>query len=85
MTHTTNQKDPQGRPHGVWEDYRPDGTLMWRGHWLHGEPHGLSEWYHPDGHLMQRGHYHHGTPHGLWEDYHPDGTTYAKRYHLRIK
>ena len=49
MTHTTNQKDPQGRPHGLWTYYHSDGHLWSRSHWLHGTPHGLWEWYRPNG------------------------------------
>ena len=49
MTHTTNQKDPQGRPHGVWELYHTDGTLWERGHWLHGVLHGLWGLYRTNG------------------------------------
>ena len=85
MTHTTNQLDSQGRRHGLWEDYRPNGHLWERGHYHHGKKHGLWEDYWPDGHLMWRGHYHHGVLHGLWEWYHSDGTPTSKQYHLRIR
>ena len=85
MTHTPNQRDPQGLKHGVWELYYTDGALWERGHYHHGEPHGLWEWYRPDGHLLRRGHYHHGVLHGLWEWYHSDGTPSLKRYHLLLR
>jgi hypothetical protein len=48
MTETINQKDSQGRRHGIWEHYRPDGTLWLRHHYLHGKEHGLCEWYRTD-------------------------------------
>jgi hypothetical protein len=43
--------------------------------------------YHDSGktHLKSKGHKVRGLKHGVWEDYRLDGTTYAKRYHLRIK
>jgi antitoxin component YwqK of YwqJK toxin-antitoxin module len=63
-----------GLKEGVWEGYRPDGTLWQRGHFHHGEKHGTLEYYHPDGTLEDRGHYHHGKPHGVWESYRTDGT-----------
>ena len=37
MSELINQHDPQGRPHGVWEGYRPDGTVWGREYWLHGQ------------------------------------------------
>jgi len=49
MTGQVNQYDPQGRRHGIWEHYRPDGTLWWRGRFLHGKLHGLLEEYYKDG------------------------------------
>jgi hypothetical protein len=45
MTGEINLRDPEGRPHGVWEDYYLGGPLWWRRHYLHGKRHGLSEWY----------------------------------------
>jgi hypothetical protein len=45
MTTPTNQKDPEGRSHGVWEDYLEDGTLWWRGHYRHGEKYSLFEYH----------------------------------------
>jgi antitoxin component YwqK of YwqJK toxin-antitoxin module len=85
MTKQINQKDPQDRPHGVWEDYHPEGTLMWRRPYLHGALHGLSEWYYKDGTLWWRTHYYHGKEHGIWQYYFTDGTPLYKRYLLRIK
>jgi antitoxin component YwqK of YwqJK toxin-antitoxin module len=49
MTAQVNQKDPQGRPHGVWEDYYTDGTLWWKCHFHHRKLHGLWEVYREDG------------------------------------
>jgi antitoxin component YwqK of YwqJK toxin-antitoxin module len=44
-----NQKDAQGRLHGVWEWCYEDGTLMWKEHYLHGKRQGITEWYNTDG------------------------------------
>jgi antitoxin component YwqK of YwqJK toxin-antitoxin module len=54
MTAPINQKDPQGRPHGVWKYYRPNGTLWWREHWLHGVRAGLWEWYWKNGASLRK-------------------------------
>jgi hypothetical protein len=32
-----NQLDSQGRRHAVWEVYRTDGTIIWRGQFNHGK------------------------------------------------
>jgi antitoxin component YwqK of YwqJK toxin-antitoxin module len=49
MTETINQYDSEGRPHGVWELYWPNGSLHWREHYLRGKLHGLWENYWPNG------------------------------------
>ena len=85
MKKKINQKDTQGRRHGLCEWYRPDGTISWRSHYHHGVLHGLWERYLPDGHLWERSNWHHGVLHGIWELYRSDGTTYAKQYHIRIR
>jgi antitoxin component YwqK of YwqJK toxin-antitoxin module len=48
MTAPINQFDAQGRLHGIWKNYWPDGTLRWRGRYLHGRWDGLWKWYHLD-------------------------------------
>jgi len=57
MKKLINQHDAKGREHGVWEDYRSDGTVQWRGHYHHGKWHGVWEWYRSDGTVQWRGHY----------------------------
>jgi antitoxin component YwqK of YwqJK toxin-antitoxin module len=84
MTAPTNQLDPQGRRHGVWEDYWSDGTPNFKSHYLHGKLHRVTESYWADGTLERKGHYLHGKAHGLWEWYW-DGTLSFKRYYLIIK
>jgi antitoxin component YwqK of YwqJK toxin-antitoxin module len=54
MTEPINQRDTQGRRHGVWEYYRPNGTLWWREHWLHGVRAGLWEWYWKNGASLRK-------------------------------
>ena len=54
MTKTTNQYDSQGNQHGVWKNYWPDGTIMWRAHFLHGEIYRLRKHYYRDGTLYQK-------------------------------
>jgi hypothetical protein len=38
-----NQLDSQGKQHGLWVAYRPDGTLCWKVNWHHGLHHGKFE------------------------------------------
>jgi antitoxin component YwqK of YwqJK toxin-antitoxin module len=85
MTPQVNQHDPQGRPHGVWEDYYPDGPLWRRENWLHGKIHGVSEWYRPDGTLRWTDRFLHGEKFGLQKNYRSDGIPYFKSYSLTIK
>jgi antitoxin component YwqK of YwqJK toxin-antitoxin module len=49
MTTPTNQHDPQGNRHGVWEHYQLDGRMWFRGRYIHGEPQGIWKWHYKDG------------------------------------
>jgi hypothetical protein len=84
MTEALNLYDSNGERHGVWEKYHEDGTLMWRGYYLHGKLHRV-EWHYPDGTPRWRGNYLHGNQHGVSERYKEDGTLWMKNYFLRIK
>jgi hypothetical protein len=85
MRELINQRDAEGRRHGVWEIYRPDGTLWLRGHWHHGRPHGVWEYYRPDVTLWRREKWHHAVKKGLatCRDY--QGGITDKAYHLVIR
>jgi antitoxin component YwqK of YwqJK toxin-antitoxin module len=85
MKELINQLDSECRPHGVWEDYWPNGPLWWRGHYHHGTLHGVWENYWGNGTLWGRVHYHHGVRKGLetWCDY--QGRIIDKKYHLVIR
>jgi antitoxin component YwqK of YwqJK toxin-antitoxin module len=63
----------------------PDGTLLWRHHWLHGKLHGVCEEYWTNGTPRWRRHYLHGELHGLWELYYKDGTLEGRRHYLHRK
>jgi len=41
MTKQINQKDSQGRRHGVWRGYYLGGAPCWEGFWDHGRLKGL--------------------------------------------
>jgi antitoxin component YwqK of YwqJK toxin-antitoxin module len=84
MTDTINQHDSQGEQHGLWENYWPDGTLWWKGHYHHGKLHGLSERYYKNGTIVWRYRFLYGKVHGLSENY-SHGTPDNKRYYLNIK
>jgi antitoxin component YwqK of YwqJK toxin-antitoxin module len=49
MKKPINQRDSEGRKHGVWEDYYINGRILVREHYMHGKAHRLREWYHTDG------------------------------------
>jgi antitoxin component YwqK of YwqJK toxin-antitoxin module len=83
MTAPINQRDSQGKPHGVWENYYIDSRIRLREHYLHGVPHGIWESYCGDGTLRWRRHWLHGKAHGVWEWY--NGHLYDKTYYLCIK
>ena len=85
MKERINQHDAEGRPHGVWEDYYPDGTLGRREHWHHGKGHGVWEGYYSDGTLRWREHWHHGVKKGLAMWWDPQGRCTLKAYHLVIR
>ncbi len=85
MKEQMNQRDAEGRRHGLWEDYRSDGTVQWRGHYHHGKQHGLWEWYRSDGTLRWREHLHHGVKKGLETEWDTQGRITDKWYHLVIK
>jgi antitoxin component YwqK of YwqJK toxin-antitoxin module len=85
MEKRVNQKDEQGRHHGVWERYRTDGTLHGRVHYHHGREHGVWEHYFIDGTPRWRRHYHHGMLKGLAKWWDRVGKASCKIYHLDIK
>jgi antitoxin component YwqK of YwqJK toxin-antitoxin module len=80
-----NQHDAEGRPHGVWEHYRSDGTLQWRAHYHHGKGHGAWEDYRSDGTLGWRTHWHYGVRKGLDTRRDSQGRITRKAYHLVIR
>ena len=80
-----NQRDAEGRLHGLWKHYRSDGTLSWRVHWHHGKQHGVWEWYWDNGKLWGRKHWHHGEQKGLDIQWDSQGRITAKEYHLVIR
>ncbi len=85
MRELINQLDAEVRRHGLWEDYRSDGTVYWRGHYHHGKWHGVWGWYRSDGTLAWREHWHHGVRKGLETGWDSPGRIASKRYHLVIK
>jgi antitoxin component YwqK of YwqJK toxin-antitoxin module len=80
-----NQRDSQGRRHGVWESYRSDGTLYWRVHYHHGNKYGVCEHYYQKGTLCWRANFYHDTPKGKHELYTTPGIISLKGYHLIIR
>jgi antitoxin component YwqK of YwqJK toxin-antitoxin module len=85
MREQINQRDAEGRRHGVWEEYWSNGTLEWRVNYHHGKEHGVWEEYRSDGTLMWRAHWHHGTKKGLTKRWDSQGGIASKKYHLVIR
>jgi antitoxin component YwqK of YwqJK toxin-antitoxin module len=85
MTPQVNQKDSQGRRHGVWKNYYEDGTLKLKRHYLHGAPHGVWEDYRPNGNLWWRGTFSCGRNLGLFINYRINGSLRDKTYIINIK
>jgi uncharacterized protein len=85
MKQKLNQLDAEGRRHGLWKSYHPNGTTQWGANYHHGKLHGLWEFYYNDGTLQEIGHYHHGRLKGVdkWWNLHGDIRT--KQYHLVLR
>ena len=73
MKKLINQRDAEGRAHGLWERYRLDGTLWWREHWHHGKLHGVWERYRSDATLWRRAHYNMDRLVGLEQEWNEKG------------
>ena len=85
MKERINQRDAEGRAHGLWENYHSNGPLWWRGHYHQGKVHGLWDWYRPDGTLGRREHWHYGDRKGLEIRWDSQGIITHKAYHLVIR
>ena len=69
MSKNIKPRNDNGQPHGLWESYRDNGSLNFKGNYVNGQRHGLCESYHSDGQLDCKGHYVKGMRHGYWESY----------------
>ena len=49
-----NQRNEQGQQHGYWEEYRYNGNLHYKGHYLNGKKHGYWERYYSNGQLRYK-------------------------------
>ncbi|HMM11343.1 MAG TPA: toxin-antitoxin system YwqK family antitoxin [Bacteroidales bacterium] len=63
----------EGKKHGPWQKFFPDGSLMAEGSFSDDQPDGPVVFYHPNGKVHIRGAYFHGLKVGLWETYDEDG------------
>lgn len=57
-------KDEDGRNHGAWRFWRPDGTLCNECTFVHGKPHGRFKRFHENGEVSQDGTFDQGALHG---------------------
>jgi antitoxin component YwqK of YwqJK toxin-antitoxin module len=85
MTQATNQKDSQGRRHGVWADYWSSGTPEWKVSWDHGVLHGIWESFYSWGQISHRKKYDKGVLKGIEIYFFGSGKTRKKIYHLPLK
>lgn len=65
--------DSQGRRHGRYQRFRPDGTLEVKARYRAGLLDGRWESYHPSGELEARAEYLRGERHGDYDEYDADG------------
>jgi antitoxin component YwqK of YwqJK toxin-antitoxin module len=85
MEQKLNKHDAEGRCHGIWKTYYPNGTLAWRGHYLHGKLHGVWEAYYINGTFGWKIHWHHGRQKGIAKTWSSQGDITQKRYHLVLR
>ncbi len=57
-------KDKEGRKHGLWKYWRPDGTLCNECPYVHGTPHGPFKRFHENGEVSNDGIFDNGKLHG---------------------
>ncbi len=57
-------KDKEGRNHGTWKFWRPDGTLCNECPFVHGKPHGAFKRFHENGEISQDGTFENGQLQG---------------------
>ena len=61
-----NQKDENGKKHGLWKAYHDNGKLWYKGEYKNGKSHGLWELYHENGKPIGKGEYKNNKDRGLW-------------------
>jgi len=49
-----NQYNENNQKHGLWESYRSNGKLMYKGSFINGQRHGFWEYYYSNGQLEKR-------------------------------
>ncbi|MBN3730348.1 hypothetical protein [Burkholderia sp. Tr-20390] len=59
--------------HGLFVEYREDGTVASEGTYEHGVEHGVWKDFHPNGQLAALGDYDHGTESGDWTYWDAEG------------
>ena len=50
-TDNMNKRNEQGQQHGPWEEYYPNGNVMYKANYVNGKKHGLWEEYYANGNL----------------------------------
>ena len=70
----TGTFDENGKRHGEWRYFFPDGNLWSLGEYKHGLKHGKKEVYWPDGSLRYEGRFTEDEKSGKWTFYNQDGS-----------
>jgi len=61
-----NQRDKNGKRHGLWEEYYSNGIISSKGEYKNGRQHGPWERYHSNGQLSFKGEFKKGKSIGIW-------------------
>ena len=77
-----NQFNDNGLAHGYWEEWRPNGTLWYKGDFNNGlrEGYWQRNWYNDN--LHWKGYFINSERHGYWEFYDNYGKLEEKEFYL---
>ena len=78
-------KMKNGKQHGLWITFFPDGRPRWKGIKKEGLSHGPFTMWYPNGKKKMEGSYKDGKKHGLSTMWHLNGTKWKEQHHLEGK
>ena len=72
-----------GKPHGEWTTFFPDGRPRWKGNKNEGVSHGPFTMWYQDGRKKMEGNYENGKKHGLSTMWHLNGSKWREQRHIQ--